>query len=480
MPTDIRTDEIPPDDVARLFSALATRADRIPLGTAEAARRLGEHRRHRFVAICLALAVILASATGVLVLGSGRPRVATPAVPPIGPAHFIALREVGSLTMDPVDLDPVPPQAPRPAEARTVFTSIVIDNDTAYVARGAGGIPTLVGALDLTTGQPAFPTLDLGDWTQVREFTLVGDNLLLSGVAPGGPVIVVLNARTGIARWTRPVAADATLAGLSDALVIYAAGTLTAFDWTSGALLWSRSADAGRGLLQVQRAAPEGAQPLGSMPIDPTDQRLIAVSPRGTVDVIDVLTGLSRTTFSIENPEYLFAVGGTLYVGAAERLLSYPLAGPGTATLIASGVVRANYCGRDLICTLGSTGQFAAIDANTGTSVARLRLGAVATASGDGFLGPYGSVYDRSGAPISPDSGHLPVWWVGPGSVLTFDPVGPTAEQPVTVGGLSTTGASWTSLGQLPAVPVQRCGADRHYLVCAFRDGFRAWQFAAT
>ncbi len=445
-------------DLDPYFAALGSRADQLDPGTAQAARRRGAHRRHRFVAAWTAVAVAAATGTGALVLRDQVP------VAPV--STFTPLTLVASVPLPLVDLDPYLPDP--------VLTSVQLVDGTAYLARSGGGAQTQLVWLDLTGSDRSFNL----DGLRIRELAVAGDRLLVVGetVADLRTEAMVFDRRTGALLWQPPAdACDQTVANTA-ALMCYAPASqeLTARDWTTGSVLWSRTVDASRGLGPVLAAVtplPNRLQPWWR---DPADPRLLATTTAGVARVIDVRTGETLSTVETDEPGMLLALGQALYAVDDGELLVYPLGGTGEPSVIHHDAGRVYPCGDGLLCVMG-TGLDGhrpvddVLDTTTHEVIAQVPNGSYAV--GDRFVTRDGVLYDRSGTLVSSPTGHSAEWWITAEHVLTLDADG-------TVGVMSTVDGSWTWLGQAMGAQADRCAVDRHHLVCVVPDGIRAWQFA--
>jgi outer membrane protein assembly factor BamB len=481
MPADPSTDS----NLTSFFAALGALADRTSPGTAEGARRRGERRRHRLIASYAAVAVLVAGVAGGAAWLAPRP-----APPPADPqptptGTFIPLRSVAPLPMEIAGPDPDDGSLP---------ASVTVLDGVAYVHAGGNDAPLRVGALNLATGSPVFPTVDLGLWDQGPVIAMDRDGLYVQGDprdARSEERMMMLDPATGAVRWEKTfdpfygaIPADGVI------LLCVSPSTVVGLDWRTGEELWRRPYP-GRTV-----TISGGYTSAPSLPSRATagdlrghlDTRVV-IAVGESIDVIDGRSGQSHGTVTlVDDHRFAGLNDDTVFAGAGREVWAYPMTGgaPTLAYTAPEGMeAMAMPCGAGLLCAVA----FSDTDVSTvvlDRSTYQELFASYGTAVGDRFLTPDGHLLDLTGQVVGPtgNDDEMVSWWVSTADVLTIDLSETTDEYTATVSGVSAQDGRRVELGQFPAGPqpipwIHACGIDTHYLVCPAGDGFHAWQFAA-
>jgi hypothetical protein len=427
-------------------------------------------------------------------------------------ANFVPLRPVGDVAM--------PLRAASAGESGFTSSSIVTSaahaSGVAYLARWQPGASLRIGALDLASGQPLFPIVDLGQWKSVYQLAARPEGILVAGLKPTSrphPELlspadqwevhfVVLEPSTGKVRWEVHVRFGNRLSAY-----LYPYGVLAAnqidipalLDWTTGAPRWTitdnRSAPS---FIDYAVPAITWAEPRPNAPLatateldtsTPDDPRL-AVHANVATGILDSRTG-GWTNFRTalapnDSATSVLFVGGSIYQAVGNRsgdvLYRFPADPPqpvdhGDSLWATTGsLVATTPCGSDRLClterpSSSPTGQRMVL-LDTTSYRYRALPATVPTggyAIGDRYVDPAGRVYDLTGALLGESSPLASAWWLTPGSLVGID-----QTRLVSV---STVDGRRTVLGQLPAVPSQVVTANG-CLVYADADGFHAVQYA--
>jgi outer membrane protein assembly factor BamB len=461
-----------PADLDELFTALGTHADRIPVGTSEGARRRGRRRRGRLVVSGLALAVLGTSgAVGIARLPVPPAPPAPPAATPAPTVDFAPLVRTGTVPMS--------------LETAGIPSSLIVDG-VAYVM--AGQTPVRVGALDLATGEPAFPTVDLGAWDTPPYGLQWGPaGLVATGVPAGATnrVLIIIDPTSGAVRWQLELGDDVSLLSTRPAVVTHArsGGLLRGLDWHTGTELWRREVTAGDATL------------VGDYPVGPwlpashsdvalgSDRLLLADDALGSVLVIDARTGETlRRIANDRSRDATIAIDGTLYSTRGAELWAQSVDRPGEPTLVYRDPdgrsVGVDLCGAVLCVRVGERGghRLVLLDPATHREITSVSAANFGIAVGDRFLTYQGLLLDLTGTAVgeTPRSTRR-AWWITAGSALTVTYPDPEWGEVV---GLQTADGTPVLLGEIPLIEPGGCAIDARYLVCPAPDGFHAWQFA--
>nr|WP_221378584.1 PQQ-binding-like beta-propeller repeat protein [Actinoplanes polyasparticus] len=463
-----------PADLDDLFVGLARAADAVPLGAAERARCRGR-QRNRNQAV-LAAAVVLLVAVGV-VAGLRPQRHDAQPVAPVRP-----LTEVGS----PIEFG---------GKASAAYSTIAGERSfTAW--RSADGTVRVV-AQDLHTAAVAWPARSLGRFDDFASVTAVPQALLVFVVPDSDAVplndiypdreIHVLDPATGRERWkVKSAVADSLLVN-DRGLVRTEAGTgrTEAFDWSTGATLWSVPAGADRAQYTV------GMRTANDEDITrQTDDRMVQVTKSGQVRVVDTTDGrlLKTTTIPAPGQGYTFiAYEGWLFnnersagVTSPFRVRATDLSSGNSSVLLdlpAGHEVGSLWpCGSGRLCVSET-------DRDVNTTVR-----AIEVAGGQQLwqmAGPRGGAYgfsmrgysmlagneatllDPSGRPVTAITGSDSLHWLGDDGLLVVTKEG-------TVQKMRLSDGRTTTLGQMP-VPASMCVNTDTRIVCPSETEVRTW-----
>jgi hypothetical protein len=221
-----------------------------------------------------------------------------------------------------------------------IVTSARHPSGVAYLAGWRKGASLRVGALDLASGKPPFPVVDLGAWRDVWQFAARPEGVLVAGLKTASPRVlnraevslVVLDPSTGRVRWESRHRLDARIPAR-----IYPDGVLAAtttgqpalLDWTTGSPQWTiRETATEPGHLYntlpaVTWVAPRLTAPLATAAdLDtstPDDPRL-AVRSGGQPWILDTRTGDWTQLTSAWAPHPNSTVTETLIIGGSVYL----------------------------------------------------------------------------------------------------------------------------------------------------------------
>jgi hypothetical protein len=423
-------------------------------------------------------------------------------------ANFVPLRPVGDVAM--------PLRAASAGESGFTSSSIVTSaahpGGVAYLARWQPGASLRIGSLDLASGQPLFPIVDLGQWKTVYQLAARPEGILVAGLKPterppavGQPEVhlVALDPSTGKVRWEDRVRFGGQLIARLYPYGVLAEneiGQPALLDWTIGTPQWTMGNNPSQpSLIPNELPAMAWADPRVTAPLataadldttTPDDPRLAVFSADGDW-ILDTRAGhwteISRGVGLGPGPDTpMVVVGGSVYLATTSRSGSALHRVPADPQqLVDQGdllwgtsdfIVATTPCGSDRLC----------LTAHPSTSPAGQRMVLLDTTShryralpttvptggyaiGDRYVDPAGRVYDLTGARLGEGSPLASAWWLTPGSLVGTDQTRLLS--------VSTVDGRRTVLGQLPAVPSQMTTANG-YLVYADADGFHAVQYA--
>ena len=356
-----------PADLDRLYAALGTHADDLPLADPDAVRTRGRQRsRGRHLAAAAATVILLGTATGVgwLMDRSGLPALQD---------RFISLEPIG-------------PGIPMPLDPANETGSYGMASVVGQPAFGAARTPDghlRVGAVDLATGGPAWPSRDLGRWGDWMGMIALPQGVIVIGEHDDGTtpdhVAMVVDPASGTLRWQVGID-DLQFEYFDSVLVVLSSADrlIRGLDWQTGAERWRRPIDPGEGTRMLGNhstgAVPAGRGPYG-LATAPRDHRLLVIDPAGTLEVLDARTGdLIATHREVGEPvvgnsrSYYRAYDGMLYGFSSDtrptRISAFDLDRPARArTLytVASDdnrITDATPCGPRRLCVIshGSPG----------------------------------------------------------------------------------------------------------------------------
>ncbi len=445
-------------DIDQLFRALGAHAERIPLGTAESARRRGDRRRRHRLATVAAVVLTAGAVSATTVWLKPQPA-------PVAGVPFVHLVDAGHL---PADLT-----IPVPETHGGLFADVKLLDGVAYTADQRKGGPVQLGALDLNTG--AYTTVERDESFVIESFYVSPHGVLVAGTRAGesATVIAVVEPVTLAPRWERDLGGGVLAVGSVIAAYDPEAGVLSTLDWRTGEAVWERDVGAVQGITPVYASTPGLLAPAGTWPTELADDRLLVVGPTGTLEVVDALTGTMVGRVDVDRVEHAVAIGGSLYVTSGRTTLAFTIDGSAGPVIVHSGNARVMPCGANLVCLMPVTGGVLVFDNTTHEKVGALPYATEGTVVGDRFLSHIGALYDLSGTLLGATPGEVQAWWITADSALTISRSGPTA----TVWGIAARDGSAVSLGTIPA-PTSVCAVDQRHLVCAIADGFQAWRFA--
>jgi hypothetical protein len=484
--------------------------------------------RSRFLLIIFGALILFATASSVW--NSWRERDRTLEIGPPTPkpaANFVPFRPVGDVSM-PLRATSADGSA---FTSSTIVTSTAHPSGVAYLAGWRQGASLQIGSLDLASGQPLFPVVDLGEWKDVYQFAARPDGILVAGVKTSSsphPVppnaapqlevsFVALDASTGRVRWENRSPFHGNIyVRLYPHGVLAATGTgqPALLDWTAGAPQWTAGEDPSEpDSLFTALPAVSGVEPSLTAPFAATADLDIATpdDPRLTVRwgaggdtwLLDSRTGdwiaVTGRGATPGGSGSGLVIGGSLYLSATfgrsgDVLYRFPADPPqpvehGDSLWSDHGSILAIIpCGSGRLCltegpSSSQTGQ-RMILLDTQSHRMRALPDTVPTggyAIGDRYVDPAGRVYDLTGALLGESSPLATAWWLTPGSLVGInqgDPAQtPGSTAPAALVAVSTVDGARTVLGQLPTVPFQATTGNG-YLVYADDDGFHAWQYA--
>jgi molecular chaperone HscA len=510
-----------PADLDALFLAARAYADGVPLPLTDAVRERGRRRQRAqrtAVVVAVVLVAALAAGTGAVLSGhrGGPPR---PAVTP-GPTHTVRFRP----------LVPVPAASVvhLPGEG-AVLAQIV--GDRAFLGWREDSGMLKVGAIDLRTGQAAWPVRQLGKYGDWNGMIAIGSGLLAIGEHDDGHdpdyTMFIVDPATGAVRWQREFSINDDDLVPYDSVLVYtkaSEGITYGLDWHTGQARW-QFRNPGGGTGTQRRALPMytpadlagPSRPLfGGFAAAAADNRLVEVTADRAVRVYDVGSGtlLSTVRDAVPGQSHLLPYDGRLYLaddgpGYQVRLFDLPgrtrdrplYRGPAGRQLEALMP-----CGTGRICVLDDnhagadwekTAEVAAVDAGTGREIWRRPAANTDTLIpvGDRILvtaGRYGGRGGRTSLLFDPDGRqllrdadrHALAGRVTDGSLLLLEPPAAAsnppdpAHVPLDVVGVSALDGTRTPLGSLTAASAG-CSWDERFLVCPTDSDFQVWRFAS-
>jgi outer membrane protein assembly factor BamB len=386
--------------------------------------------------------------------------------------------------------------------------------DRAFVAGRTPDGSLRIGAIDLATGRPAWPTRDLGHWGDWNGMTALPQGVIVIGEHDDGTdpdhVAMVIDPASGALRWQVGID-DLQFEPYESLLVVLSSREhlIRGLDWRTGTERWRRSIDpaAGAQILgnQSTTAPPVARGPLGTA-TPSGDHRLLLVDANGTLHVYNARTGDALATHrevgepaSAQGSPRYQAYDGTLYAISATRptrLRGFDLDRPdGTHTLYTAAPDDLRFidgvtpCGTGRICLIsgGSPGPDPATDTTEIVAIDEAKRRELwrrpapgaqfAAALGNRILTGSGQLYDRDGRQLL-NIPHTLTGWVTPGSLLALSrPNATDTRADVEVAGVSADDGARTPLGRIPTMSGY-CSWSTTVLVCPTAEGFKAWQFA--
>ena len=272
--------------------------------------------------------------------------------------------------------------------------SATIIDGVAYVrVGGSGTTPLRVGALDLATGDPVFPTIDLGRWDSGPDVIPHRDGLLVRGDPQDGPGerLTMLDPATGAVRWERVLHQD--LITRDGVIVATESGDVVGLDWRTGDERW-RLAYPGAHLLSFGfTSTPTLPAPAG---FESHQDARVAFGVGDSIDVIDTRTGqrVGAVTLAVGH-QFRGLIEDTLFAGIGRELWAYPITGDGRRTLAYTAPegqeAFALPCGESLLCVLANPeasgeASIVVLDRETYRKREGWQLDSIGSAVGDRFL----------------------------------------------------------------------------------------------
>lgn len=485
-----------PADLDRLYAALGTHVDDMPLADPGAVRQRPRRLdRSRLLVAAVAGAVLLAgTAIGVGWFTTSR-HTPDPDVPPVAPGR---LMPVGG---------GIPMRLGVFGESGSYGMTSVVGDRAFGAARASDGI-LRIGAIDLASGKTAWPTRDLGHWGDWNGMTALPQGVIVVGEHDDGTnpdhVAMVIDPDTGALRWQVGVD-DLQWEPYESVLVVLSSTdhAIRGVDWRTGEERWRRPIDPRDGSRIVRNystTAPAVARGPSGAPTPAGDDRLLLIDPDGTLHVYDARTGAplaahpgaAQPATGDQAPLYQ-AYDGTLYAVSTTRptrLTAFDLTrADGIHTLYTAPADDKDFpqgvwpCGTGLVCLISQGGpgtdRIVAIDTKTRRELWQRQMpnAQTATALGDRILTGGGQLYDRDGTELL----NVPLavtGWVTPETALLLtrtDPSNPGADADVAT--VSATDGTRTPVGRIPTM-TGFCSWNTKVLVCPTTDGFRAWRFA--
>ncbi|BCJ42465.1 hypothetical protein GCM10010168_07930 [Actinoplanes ianthinogenes] len=263
-----------PTDLDDLFTALGCQADAIPIAPAEQARRRGQRRSRNQATIAAVAVCLVLAGVGGLLHRSGHST--APAVTP----STRTLSEIGR----PIGLD----------GTLTTWTSMAHDGRVFTLWQGPGGGLHVLAA-DLATGAEAWTVQHRGEAGETPRLRVADEAVVLrTGQAATG-----YDPADGHRLWDLPVAKPDELLVHHRALVRWSkdTGGLAAFDWRSGAQRWSLPGLGGGPVWSIAVHSVDQMSEDGG-----TDDRLVQVTGKGQVRVVDIGTGTVARSLTVPAP----------------------------------------------------------------------------------------------------------------------------------------------------------------------------------
>jgi hypothetical protein len=225
-----------PADLDRLYAALGTHVDNMPLADPDTVRQRPRRLdRSRLLVAAVAGAVLLAgTAIGVGWIATSR-RTPDPAVPPVAPAR---LTPVGG---------GIPMRLGVFGESGSYGMTSVVGDRAFGAARASDGI-LRIGAIDLASGKTAWPTRDLGRWGDWNGMNALPQGVIVVGEHDDGTnpdhVAMVIDPDTGALRWQVGVD-DLQWEPYESVLVVLSSTdhAIRGLDWRTGEERWRQPID---------------------------------------------------------------------------------------------------------------------------------------------------------------------------------------------------------------------------------------------
>jgi outer membrane protein assembly factor BamB len=388
----------------------------------------------------------------------------------------------------------------------SVTSASIVDGRAFAAARSADGTVWVTG-MDLTTGRPAWPALDLGRWFQLADIVALPQAVivLVQSRADNGIVrsLIFIDPATGRRRWRLDLGGG----GLVYPEVLVSAGDQTSpmvrgLDWRTGEPKWELSMPTGAQLAVVNVNYAEISPGVLTQLRLRTDHRLFEVDPDGTVTTYDARTGhqidrrdkvLPEPADPDADPSYYGVLGSTLVAFGARRVDLYRLddltAKPLSFTPPASSTLTGlSECGDHRVClqyqeSFTAAATLQVVDTTSGQVIfdKSERVGSYLSVDGDQLLASGTQLYDRNTGNMLLDFPTSAAAFVAPGRVLMLVAgdglIYPVAPPEVDVYTVAAATGKTTKLGTIQRL-LNRCSADAYRLVCPTRDGLRAWRFA--
>jgi hypothetical protein len=267
-------------------------------------------RRSRFLLILLGGLILFGTVNSVFGFWRNQPLEIGPPTPKPS-ANFVPLRPVGDVSM--------PLEATNADESAFTSSTIVTNaghpSGVAYMAGWQQGASLRIASLDLASGKPLFPVVDLGAWYRVYQLAARPEGILIAGLkltpsahpelvpAELDVHLVALDPSTGHVRWDDRIAHGPEVFAQLYPYGVMAADSLhepALLDWTTGTPRWTDSGNPsvpGRtdgALPPVTRIEPQLTAPLAAAAeLDtstPDDPRL-AVPLDNSAWILDTQTG---------------------------------------------------------------------------------------------------------------------------------------------------------------------------------------------
>ncbi|WIM95455.1 PQQ-binding-like beta-propeller repeat protein [Actinoplanes oblitus] len=448
-----------PTDLDDLFAALGRQADAIAIAPAEQARRRGRRRGRNQAVVAAAVAVCLvAGAVGGLLHRSGHST--APAVTP----SSRTLSEIGR----PVGLDGTLTTSTTVASNGRVFTLWQEPNGEFRVL-----------AADLETGAEAWAVQHRGEPDELATLSPVAQAVVLST----DRTATAYDPADGHRLWELPLATSDVLTVHRRALVRWSrdTGELAALDWRSGEQRWSLP---GLGDGPVWSLAVHSVDQMRAD--GGTDDRLVQVTGKGQVRVVNVDTGTVSRSLTVPAPDgsgMMRADNGWLITsetsGTGYRVRATDLR-TGDSTVVFTGppgnalTAVAMYLERLFVLDTGPTGtRVVAIDLRQSRRLWEVLddhpMDGISAIGGHLLIGGQGitELYDQNGLLVyrTPDS-YL--HWLTTETLLRLTMSGTVERIRVADGRVEP-------LGQIP-LQLGPCDSTPDRLACPVADGLRIWR----
>lgn len=458
-----------PADLDEMFAALGRDADAVPLAAPDAARHRGLARsRTRALGAAVAMVAVLGAGTGLSALRHAGP--APTAVSRGGP-----LAEVGS---------PIAYASP----ARITLSAAEADRAYAGWQDRTGEVHVV--AADLHTGAEAWPERSLGRFAGLAALTALPQALVVTvennGDLTGKRAVYVLDPASGRERWHISFAAADDILHTGQALVTVSAqtGLTRAFDWVTGARLWTAQPAADRVVRTIDMSSP--------------DDLLIQLTKARQLLVRDLRTGevLRRMHAGPLPGAHLVAYDGTLYsaenaAGAPYVVRARDVTRDSLSRIIFEGpeirqLTGMAMCGAARLCLIddsdaggepflpdGTNTALIALDVPEGRKAWRMaaphaaqtveaRDGRILVGGGEGGY----ALHDAQGNRVWRDM--TPTGWLTADRLITLPPGGVLST-------VSATDGRVRALGTVPVDPAT-CARTADRLVCATATSLRLWE----